>query len=340
MIGIDTPGKGPSSSDSASAWRLVCVTGMMRTGSSALTRGLAALGLDLGGQAQKREKGVNPTGFWEDARTFDALHRVYRAIGLGEHMSASAGNIPDDRWRRPKVQRIARHLAEYFNCFHHQSEGALCAVKNPSIGRLIPFWLRVMELARCSDAYIVTIRSPEAVAASCGRAWNFPAALAHGLWVQFTLGALVPAMQGRPTILIDYDAFMLDPTASLHRIATWADIPMTPDIQDTIDDFARRFIRRDLQHFVGSAGTNAPPLLTQMYQALRRAAVRGDAAESEAFQAHWQQLAGEAAAYTEGLDALDQARRKVLAKRIYWRGHSAVKDSIARLKARAAGRIK
>ncbi len=86
---------------------IVCISGMMRTGSSALTRGLGALGLDLGGQIQKLEAIVNPTGFWEDAQVYDALHRVYQAISLGDHMSNTVGNISASSWDRPSA--LSRH---------------------------------------------------------------------------------------------------------------------------------------------------------------------------------------------------------------------------------------
>ncbi|MGC8560534.1 MAG: sulfotransferase [Phycisphaerae bacterium] len=320
-------------------WKLICVTGMMRTGSSALTRGLASLGIELGSQVQKSEQGVNPTGFWEDTRTYDALHRVYRAIGLGDHMSAGAGNIPHDRWDRPKVRVIARRLADYLNEFHGQFPRRMCAIKNPSIGRLIPFWQQVMEQTQCSDRYIVTVRSPAAVAASCRCAWNFSHELSYALWVQFTLGAMIPAAKGRPTLAVDYDAFMLDPAGSLRRIARWAEVPFTPEVQDAVNIFTGRFIRRELQHFVGSGGMSAPPLTMQMYELLRRAAEKGEALESAPFQSRWQRVESLSSEYTRDLHRLDAARRKPLAKRIYWRGHSAVKDSITRLQARAAGRL-
>ena len=329
-----------SSSHAKGDWKLICVTGMMRTGSSALTRGLASLGLELGNQVQKSEQGVNPTGFWEDACIYDALHRVYRAIGLGEHMSAGAGNIPLDRWERPKVRAIARRLAGYLKEFHRQSPDRMCAIKNPSIGRLIPFWQQVMEQTPCSDRYIVTIRSPTAVAASCRRAWNFPPELSYALWVQFTLGAMIPATQGRPTLAVDYDGLMLDPAASLRRIALWAEIPFTPDVQDAVNVFAGRFIRRELRHFAGSDEMSAPPPAMRMYELLRQAAESGEGLESATFQCRWRDIESLASPYTMNLHLLDAARRKPLAKRIYWRGHSAVKDSISRLQARAAGRIK
>ena len=339
MIRIDES-QTNSSSHVDGDWKLICVTGMMRTGSSALTRGLASLGLELGNQVQKSEQGVNPTGFWEDACTYDALHRVYRSIGLGEHMSAEAGNIPLDRWDRPKVRAIARRLASYLKEFHRQSPGRICAIKNPSIGRLIPFWQQVMAQTQCSDRYIVTIRSPAAVAASCRRAWNFPPELSYALWVQFTLGAMIPATLGRPTIAIDYDELILDPAASLRRIALWAGIPFTPDVQDAVNIFTGRFIRRELRHFAGSDGMSAPPPATQMYELLRQAAKSGESLETPPFQCCWRDMESLASQYTKNLHLLDEARRKPLAKRLYWRSHSAVKDSITRLQARAAGRLK
>jgi len=327
-------------SSALSDHKLVCVNGMMRTGSSALTRGLAALGVDLGAQIQKSEAIVNPTGFWEDAEIYDTLHSVYRAIGFGDHMSTSAQNIPASRWERPQVRAIAQKLAGYVQRTLSHSESRIVAAKNPSIGRLMPFWLRMVELAKCEDWYILTIRAPAAVVKSCRRAWNFPDELSHALWVQFTAGAIQAAAVGRPTIAIDYDRFMADPSASLFRIARWLKISPAPDIRTAVEAFSTGFIRRDLQHFVGSSSATVPPLLQQLYTALHNASLSGIALNSEEFQSQWQSFAPDIAAFTRNLDALDKARQKIFAKRLYWRGRSALKDTLARAKARAAGRVK
>ena len=327
------------SPEAQSAPKLVCINGMMRTGSSALTRGLGALGLDLGRQIQKSEARVNPTGFWEDAQVYDALHRVYRAIGLGDHMSATAGNIPASRWDRPKVTTIATKLARYMQQTIAQANGQIVAIKNPSIARLMPFWMRMIELARCDDCYIVTIRAPTAVAESCRRAWNFSRELSDALWVQFTIGSLLPAAAGRPTIAVDYDQFMHDPSSTLHRIAQWLNISATPEVRAAVHEFSANFIRRDLRHFIGSGATTAPNLPQQIYEVLQKAALAYEPLESDAFQARWRSLTPQVATFTRHLNEMDAKRRKVFAKRIYWRGRSAIKDTVARAKARAAGRI-
>ena len=323
-----------------SAPKVVCINGMMRTGSSALTRGLGALGLYLGGQIQKSEARVNPTGFWEDAQVYDALHRVYRAIGLGDHMSATAANIPANRWDRPKVKAIAAKLARYMQQTIAQADGHIVAIKNPSISRLMPFWMRMVKLVPCNDCYIVTIRSPKAVAESCRRAWNFSRELSDALWVQFTIGSLMPAAAGRAAIAVDYDQFMRDPSATLHRIAQWLDVSFTTAVRASVKDFSANFIRSDLRHFIGSSKATTPKLPKQIYELLQKAALAYEPLESEEFQMRWRSLAPQMTTFTRHLDEIDAKRHKVLAKRICWRGRSAIKDTLARAKARAAGRIR
>ncbi len=197
----------------------------------------------------------------------------------------------------------------------------------------------MIERTKCEAWYIVAIRSPAAVAESCRRAWNFSDELSHALWVQFTVGSLLSAAAGHPTIAVDYDQFMLDPSACLYRIADWLNISVTSNIRAAVENFATDFIRRDLQHFVGSSDAASPALPQQLYSVLQKAAVAEKPLNGDEFQVQWQTFIPQIAAFTHDLDALDRERRKIFAKRLYWRSRTAIRDMIARVKTRSAGWI-
>lgn len=59
---------------------IVVVLGMHRSGTSAITRSLKVLGVDLGGRLLPAEAGINDKGFWEDvditAFNVDLLHAL------------------------------------------------------------------------------------------------------------------------------------------------------------------------------------------------------------------------------------------------------------------------
>ncbi len=315
----------------------------MRTGSSALTRGLGALGMELGNRIQSSDKVANPTGFWEDTFIYQTLHQVYRAVGLGDRLSTSVGNIPAERWQNPEVIRLANAAADYIRKSSANAGAQICAFKNPSIGRLMPFWRRVIKIAGADDYYIVTTRSPAAVAASAKRAWNIPADVSYALWVQFTIGALLPAKDGRPTLVVDYDEFLDDPAVQLARIAAMTNLCTSEDRSEKIETFCREFVRPELRHFdehSGQPGAAPPPLLLEMYDVLQSAARDGMELNSEVFAPLWHGMDQRAADFTCQLSALDEVRRLGFARRLYWRTRSALRDSLSRMQASAAGRLK
>ena len=63
---------------------VVPVLGAGRSGTSAITRGLAALGVDLGDRL-RRPGGKNPTGFFEDNDVLAISKRLKRALGIRGH---------------------------------------------------------------------------------------------------------------------------------------------------------------------------------------------------------------------------------------------------------------
>ena len=61
--------------------RLIVVLGMHRSGTSAITRALKVLGVDLGDRLMLAVEGDNNKGYWEDI-DFNALNiEMLRAIG-------------------------------------------------------------------------------------------------------------------------------------------------------------------------------------------------------------------------------------------------------------------
>ena len=61
--------------------KLVIVLGMHRSGTSAVTRALTVLGVDLGSYLIESQED-NPKGFWEDSEMLSFNERLMRAVGM------------------------------------------------------------------------------------------------------------------------------------------------------------------------------------------------------------------------------------------------------------------
>src|ERR1700760_2987954 len=69
--------------------RLIVVLGMHRSGTSAIARGLKALGVSLGDRLLPPDVGINDSGYWEDV-DFNSLNSaMLRALGTDWHHLAS-----------------------------------------------------------------------------------------------------------------------------------------------------------------------------------------------------------------------------------------------------------
>src|ERR1700683_2318168 len=113
--------------------RLVLVLGMHRSGTSALTKGLEALGVDLGSNFNPATPD-NPTGFWED-KHFHALneemlkhlHRSWDDMQLVESdtvLSGIEGFFP----------RAKALLDDFLR------DKFVAGLKDPRFSLLLPFW--------------------------------------------------------------------------------------------------------------------------------------------------------------------------------------------------------
>jgi hypothetical protein len=87
----------------------VVVLGAGRSGTSAIARGVQALGVDLGDRLRK-PGGKNPTGFFEDS---DLLafnkRRLKPALGIRGH---TLRLIADAEWQTPELLALRRDAVE------------------------------------------------------------------------------------------------------------------------------------------------------------------------------------------------------------------------------------
>src|SRR5580658_495194 len=117
--------------------RAILVLGMHRSGTSALTRGLQALGVYLGNDFLS-PKPDNPTGYWEDKNITELNERLLATLGLKWEDVAL---IDDTRWNEPKIEVLRAEAVTYLqSCFKGRP---LWGFKDPRTIRLLPFWRTV-----------------------------------------------------------------------------------------------------------------------------------------------------------------------------------------------------
>ncbi len=166
--------------------RVVCVTGMHRSGTSLAARAVNLLGVSFGSPSGLMPPGGdNPRGYWENRA----------AKELDDEVLASLGGT----WDRPPVLADgwehdaaldpyrARAAAIFRDDLGVTAGGpAVVGWKDPRLSLLLPFWRTVVPVA----ATVLVVRDPREVVASLHARNAMSTADGAVLWLRYVLAAL------------------------------------------------------------------------------------------------------------------------------------------------------
>jgi hypothetical protein len=262
--------------------RAIVALGMHRSGTSAVARGLQALGVNLGNDFLDAQP-ENPTGYWEDRGIVELNERVLKALHLTWDSVAPIERRRFGGWRMWQLRREARRYLS-----RHFTPAALWGFKDPRTIRLLPFWLAVLSECGVDDAYLLAIRNPSSVAASLHARQGTDVETAQRLWL-VNVVPFLDEIAGKPFVVVDYDCLMLDPRGQLERIAQR--LGLARQNPSDVDRFSSDFLDAKLRHTVFSVAdidtsTEAGCLTRDAYGLLHEVAVDERAVDST-FWAAW-----------------------------------------------------
>ena len=221
----------------------VVVLGAGRSGTSAITRGVQAIGVELGDDLRPGG-GKNPTGFFEDQELLAINKRLKRLLGIrGDSVSL----IEPEQWRAPAVRALREEAVETIR--RRFGRYGLWGYKYGRTLRLLPFWLEVYEALDLDVRYVVALRSPISVARS--RAKLEPRRGTQAKSDLEWLVNVVPyfrAVRERPFVVVDYDRVMEDPVGQLTRMTKALGLQLTDETRASIQRYAEEFLRSDMRH--------------------------------------------------------------------------------------------
>jgi glycosyltransferase involved in cell wall biosynthesis len=254
--------------NSASSTKPTCVVvlGMHRSGTSALTRCLNLVGMDLGSHLLSPAK-MNAKGFWEHGDAVRINDQLLEALGLywydlrplpaGWMTSAAADTARDE------IRMIVKR----------DFDGVpLWGLKDPRLCRLAPLWIDVLEEMDIRIVTVLMIRSPVEVAESLSRFPDYrltaPLSIPQGvlLWAQ-DLAESVIAAHSVPKVMVDYEHLLSEPVAVVSKIGSelglvWPILPA--ERSEAILSFLDVGLRT---HRSGVSADRVPPLVTELVDA-------------------------------------------------------------------------
>lgn len=270
--------------------RAIFVVGAGRSGTSAITRGLQALGVELGDRL-KAPTDKNPTGFFEDLDLLRIAKRVRAELGL---RSESVSLIDPGQWTLPALQALADEAVELIE--RRFAAFPLWGFKYAQTLRMLPFWTGVLERTGIDLSFVLAARNPLSVARSRSKLDPL-----RGRQEKTDLEWLVNVvpyfrcLAAYPFAVVEYDLLMEDPRAQLMRVAERLDVHLDDAARKDIDAFAVGFLQPGMRHtrFLDSDLDSDPrlnPLTRDAYRWLRRLAIDEAGPGDPALLADWERI--------------------------------------------------
>ena len=267
------------------------VLGMPRSGTSAVTRGLKALGIDLGDHFGAGTNKWNPTGYWED---HDIVHKINRGVSYALNDTWMSVHLINDECRNnPALDLLKQSAVKLLR--ERMSHSEHWGFKDPRTCRILPFWQDVFTALNVNEHYILALRNPLASAASWQKLSGADIELGLLVW----LAHLIPAvddMRGKKCVVVSYEAMLQDPRKELERIKNGLDIPTLTTSADT-DAYVEGFLDKKLQHhsFDDDSLKSHPaivvaPLCAVIYDLLMKVARDEMTLESKSFASAWKNI--------------------------------------------------
>jgi hypothetical protein len=247
----------------------ICILGMHRSGTSAVTRSINLLGAYLG-----RDEDIipanfdNPEGFWENSKIVNLHDRILESLNAAWDSNTA---LPDYWWEKPEISFYKESLKELI--IEEFGEYSLWVWKDPRTCLLLPLWKSVFEQLNIELDIVFVIRNPLEVSKSLEYRNGYEEHIGLAMWTYYTLSALQHC-EGTQITFIHFDRFLEQPIAILEGIANqmswdWPDPEGLERYKVQMETFIKPTLRhtkaRDSELLIRN---NVPSVLKETYQLL------------------------------------------------------------------------
>lgn len=257
--------------------KAVVVLGMHRSGTSALTRVISALGCDLPRTLMPPDAEVNAPGYWESVPVMRLNDRVLQAAHSVWHDWTA---VEPSWWHSEAAAELQHEARSVLEAEFGASR--LFVLKDPRICRLFPFWHAVLSSAGVEPLVLLPLRNPLEVAASLQKRNGFPLPFSHLLWQRHVLDAEA-STRGRPRLFTSYERLLHDWTGITQQVRATFDVPWPKSATEAEQELDGFVSEQHRHHSLDPKGVLADPALTeglrQTYRIVSRWAEEGERAE-------------------------------------------------------------
>ena len=215
------------------------VVGMHRSGTSAVTGAIGALGFNLVRADDRLSPHDSNPEHWESLSIL--LHNDAILAHFGGTWDAPP-QLPEG-WETTAGLPDRTEASELLAAAYPDPGPSVW--KDPRVCLLLPYWRQVLQTPM---AAVLVWRAPLAVARSLHRRDGSPIPYGVGLWERYNRSAIAN-LDGTDVYVLDYDAMVEDPAASLTGLSSWLTSIGTFESMEPLDhEGALSVITADLRH--------------------------------------------------------------------------------------------
>lgn len=242
--------------------KALLVLGMHRSGTSALTRTLNLLGVDLGsGLAAPAED--NRLGFWEHTKVVAIHETLLRELDSSWHDTRA---LPEN-WAATEAAGKARlAIAELIESDFANSP--LWAIKDPRLCRFVPLWKKVLDEIGIAAHAVFAVRQPGEVTRSLEVRDGLAPGSTKLRWFEHFAEA-EHATRGWPRTVVLYEDLLVNWRLVLAKAGAELGLTWPVDFE-TAGPGIDGFLSKDERHHVGAGDcSKQPEMLRQLYERIR-----------------------------------------------------------------------
>jgi len=202
--------------------KVVVILGMHRSGTSAITRGLQVLGIDLGDRLMAPNQDVNAKGFWEDIDLNSLNIEILQALGSDWHYLKPIDSVD--------VEFL--HKKGYFlravGLLKKKVRGVpVFGFKDPRVSKLLPFWNDVFSHCQLDVHYVFAMRHPLSVVRSLEERDGLSSVKSYMSWLEHVVVSL-SGTANRKRVVVDYDSLLRSTEHEMDRISKLLGLSVDP----------------------------------------------------------------------------------------------------------------
>jgi hypothetical protein len=281
----------------------ILISGMHRSGTSAITRVVSLLGAGLPGDVIEA-KGDNERGFWEGRAVIDLDEKALEGFGSwwGGWQSVDTTQLLASERLVAGARQLVRDKFP---------DADIIVLKDPRVSRVLPLWQRALDEEGYRCLHVVALRHPGAVAKSLQHRNGLSPEASTLSWLAHTLDAEQHTRE-QPHVFVAFENLLRDWRSEMDRVSRTLDIDW-PDAPDAVAEEVDEFIEPGLARQAPAAGSpGAVSSVNPLYDVLQRWSADdhqpGDAATIET----WRTLLAPVRGQRSAVALVARERRKAI----------------------------